>query len=187
MSKRTAITSLVEAAAFETDEQTTSSARYRAGRIKELGGKFTSEHDPVVGLVAAHLALSNHDYVPRGVAEWLANGIALYMGGRRKTLDDALGLSAPGRASPLRRSKEARALRAALGRMYSLQMLGATIPQAAAMVETITPNYTAATLADRYRRSGYTADLRVLQQHIMDIGMPPFDPEPELAAYFGGA
>lgn len=179
MTRRLPVDALVEEVELELDEHTLMSGQYRRKRIDERVARLRTKRDALAGLLAAKEALEHHDYVPRAVAEWMANGIALYLSGRRKSLDDALGLVKPGRAHPLRRAKEEHALRSALGRMFHLHILGATIPQAAALVAAKTPDYAVDTLIDRYRRGGYTADVKkVLALNLMSI-----DPTETLAEY----
>lgn len=179
MTRRPALAYLVEAVDLESTRESVSDAARRSQRAEHGAEALRSQRDVIAGLEAASLALGNHDYVPRPIAEWLSNGISLYLSGRRETLDDALGLSKPGRAQPRRRKSEERQLRAALGRMFGLQVLGATIPQAAALVGWSSGEYSVSTLIDRYRRGGYTDQLR----QILAFGLPPVDPEAVLAEY----
>lgn len=90
--------------------------------------------------------------LPTHIGAWLAEAIdgALNHG---MSLDGALGLSGTGKANVPRARKESARLQAALARMFDLHMLGATIEQAAALVESLN-GYKYSTLFDRYSRSG---------------------------------
>lgn len=180
MTRRLPVDALVEDAERELDEHTLVSGQYRRKRIDERVARLRTKRDALAGLLAAKDALEHHDHVPRAVAEWLANGIALYLAGRRKSLDDALGLSKSGHAQPLRKAKEDHALRTALSRMLHLNLVGATIPQAAVLVAAVTPRYAVDTLIDRYRRGGYTAEVRQAQSASITTAL---DPEEALAEY----
>jgi hypothetical protein len=135
--------------------------------------------DVLAGLLAAQESLENHDYVPRAVAEWLAKGIALYLSGRHRSLDAALGLNKGGAAQPLRKHREERALKGKLAEMFHLHLLGATIPQAATLVASVNPGDSVNTLEDRYRRGGYTANVKQLRA----LHPEPMDPTEALAGF----
>lgn len=144
--------------------------------------EFRRTHDPLVALAGAQLALEHDLVVPPSIARWLLYGLSRppsKLNGPRMSIDAALGLNKPGKASPFRRQQEEHALRAALGRMFHLQTLDADIPQAAALVAQVV-DFTFDTLVDRYRRGGYTAELNKLKP------LQPTDPEPALAEYPDG-
>lgn len=111
---------------------------------------------------------SKHGHkIPRRIGEWLRAGIDAYRAGQARTLDAALGLTGSGHANPRRRMTERAALQGALARMAVLQMLGATIPQAAAMVATLSPDWKRTTLADRYRRRGRSRDALAIRREVL--------------------
>lgn len=180
--RRLPLDGLVEEAAHELDEHKLGERLYRRKRADERVSRLRTKHDPLAGLMAAQEALANHDYVPRLVAQWLSQGIGMYLSGRYKSLDAALGLKKAGRAHPLRKAKEDHALRAALSEMYWLNLLGATITQAAALVHTTSPGHAVNTLIDRYRRGGYSEGVKEMRK----LGMPfrgGDDPDRTLAKY----
>lgn len=141
-----------------------------------------TDGDPLARLRLARTVFDAKDEVPRWMHEWLAHALALYLGGRAKSLDDAFGLGLRGRANPMRRAKELQARRAALSRMFSLCARGATIHQAAVLVAQVS-SYSTATLEGHYRRGGYTAELEWMQADHPWLAASWGDPEAVLAEY----
>ncbi len=140
-----------------------------AGRLNEELAKaeraFVEHGDQMAALSGAMLALEHGVPLPRRIAFWLRYGILYYATGKRESIDAGLGLNAVGRANPRRRHAEAVAMRIALSRMFFLRGLGASVPQAAALVATLSKEFSASTLAYECRRSGHlagVADLRAL-------------------------
>jgi hypothetical protein len=109
--------------------------------------------DRIDALICAAMSLEMGTATPHHVARWLWYGISIYLHGKAKTLDEALGLVGSGKASPRRKQAERRRKSQAMTTMTVLHAMGASIPQAAAMVVKLEP-YEASTLEDRYRRSG---------------------------------
>jgi hypothetical protein len=126
-----------------------------AEALAELESSFLATGDRWEALSAVALAAKAGVALPEGIGKWLHGAIHAYRAGECQSLDDALGLNAVGAANPRRRARQDGGLRADLGRMMVLHMIGATIPQAAAMVERVSSElHQASTLADRFRRSG---------------------------------
>lgn len=171
---------LIEIAAAELDPHSLEAGRYRLQRTATRLSALRVSRDVIAGLLAARDALENHEYVPRGIAEWLSNGIGLYLSGQAKSLDSALGLSGErGRSPPLSKVRDDHARKARLGEMFHLHILGATIPQAATLVASVNPGVSVETLIDRYRRGGYSAD----RARLLALGMPQIDPADALSRY----
>lgn len=147
--------------------------------LAELDAIFRAEKNPMMGLYAAQFALGHSRPVPRHVATWLRVAIQLYVGHRRDSVDEGLGLKVSGPDNPRRRAQRSRVLRVALSRMLHLQTLGAKIPEAAALVSRLSPDHAASTLIDRYKRSGYGE----MAKEIRKLIRLPTDPEPTLAMY----
>lgn len=149
--------------------------------------RFRREGDVMAGLRAAHEQLLNKEPLPRRVAEWLSNGIANYLCGRSKTLDEALGLNKPGKSNPRRKERDKNTLSEALRSMYELQVLGAAIPNAAALVASVSPGHSASTLEARYRRGGISKDALALRREKFnfprELGVWWFAPERVLARF----
>jgi hypothetical protein len=118
--------------------------------------QFADDGDPIAALRYVSLMLLHGAAVPRSIARWLEHGITEYLDGKARTLDDALGLKAAGKASPRRQAAERMRSSNAMLMMQVLHAMGATIPQAAAMVVKFAP-YEASTLESRYRRSRMSA------------------------------
>jgi len=146
-----------------------------------------TDRDPIARLRLARAVFDAKDEVPRWMHEWLAHALALYLGGRAKSLDEAFGLDKRGKANPMRRAKEARARRAALSGMFGLCMCGATIRDAA-VLEAQVSGYSAATLEGHYRRGGYTAEIKAMQaEHPLVVAfLMSSDLESRLAEYPDG-
>lgn len=92
--------------------------------------------------------------LPPHIGKWLCDGLLRYRAATEGSLDMALGLVKSGAGDLRRRVRGRRDKQEDMAKMMVLHMLGATIPQAAAMVERLRPGLTTSTLADRYRRSG---------------------------------
>lgn len=116
---------------------------------------FADTQDGLAALGWVALAAKAGQPIPPHMAKWLHGAIRAYQGSDKLTLESALGLSGQGKANPKRKARERAALDGDLARMSILHTLGATIPQAAAMVaEVFAGQLKADTLADRYARSG---------------------------------
>lgn len=157
----------------------TASGEQLDAHLAELDAIFRAEKNPMMGLYAAQFALGHSRPVPRHVATWLRVAIQLYVGHRRDSVDEGLGLKVSGPDNPRRRAQRSRVLRVALSRMLHLQTLGAKIPEAAALVSRLSPDHAASTLIDRYKRSGYGEGAKEIRKLIR----VPTDPEPTLAMY----
>ena len=120
--------------------------------------------DVLAGLRAVRIAVEFDRPLPRWTGSWLHSGLGLYLPGRRPTLDDALGLSKSGRADPRRALRDTHALLGALGRMFGLHLMGATIDQAALLVSRLSPEFARETLRDRYARGGYGKEALALRR-----------------------
>jgi hypothetical protein len=157
-----------------------------ASSSEEAAREFKRTKNPMFALYAAKLAAEGQMPLPRNVAQWLSVGIGCYLHGRhaaldragQRSLDRALGLKQPGHASPMR-IKEDFTRKAALGRMLHLQLLGATIPDAALLVSRLSPDHTRNTLESLYRRGGYTS----IANAIKEARHSAEDPESTLAEY----
>ena len=114
---------------------------------------FADTGDVMEALGWVALAAKVGEPIPPRIGAWLHKSIKEYERGT-VTMDAALGLNATGRANPRGAKTHEALLQGALARMMILHVLGATIPQAAALVATLAPTPTRATLADRYRRRG---------------------------------
>lgn len=157
-----------------------------ASSSEDAAREFKRTKNPMFALYAAKLAAEGKLPLPRNVAQWLSDGIGYYLHGRQaaidhagqRSLDRALGLKQPGRASPIR-IKDDFTRKAALGRMLHLQLLGATIAEAALLVSRLSPDHTRNTLESLYRRGGYTSVANAIKaaRHSAE------DPESALAEY----
>lgn len=136
------------------------------------------DRDRIALLKGLHRALSDAVPVPTFLANVLTDAIALYLSGRCKSMDEALGLSRPGKP-PRLIAKQSHELRAALGRMFALQLVGATVPQAALLVSRLSAEFTQTTLEDRYRRGGYSDRMKATRA----LGPLGIDPAAVLADY----
>jgi hypothetical protein len=162
--------------------------------LAEADRVFREDKDVVAALMGTRIALAHGAPVPPSIAGWLESGVAMLLNGERKSIDEALGLKKKGRANPLRAAKEAAKLRAALNRMLVLQRVGASIPEAATLVASLSPDFKQSTLIDRYRRSGYTEEAADADRRVRDwlarqgnrlsgLSFATSDPENTLAGY----
>lgn len=140
------------------------------------------DRDPIALLKGLHWALSDSVPVPKHIADVLSSAISRYLEKRpgAETLDKALDLVRPGHLTRRAADKLAQARRAALGRMFALQLVGASVPQAALLVSRLSPDFKPSVLEDRYRRGGYGARLKDTRAM---VGRTELDPAGMLAEY----
>jgi len=113
---------------------------------------FATTGDVMEALSWVSFAARNGHPIPPRIGAWLHKALDAYCSGTAPSMDAALSLVARGRP-PRRKSHDESKLQGALARMFVLNLIGATIPQAAALVARL-GGFTQATLADRYRRRG---------------------------------
>jgi hypothetical protein len=92
--------------------------------------------------------------IPPRIGEWLSKALNDYRAGTAPTMDAALGLNESGKAQARLRLLHQSKVQRAMARMMVLRSMGATIEDAATMVASLSPDFKASTLADRYKRSG---------------------------------
>ncbi len=132
-----------------------------AAALAEIDGSFAATGNPLEALGAVALAAKTATPIPPTIAEWLRAGIEAFKADQSVTLDAALGLNAVGPENPRRQRRAKDGLQGDLGRVYVLHMLGATIDEAASMVERVSPEMLkASTISDRFRRSGLGKEAR---------------------------
>ena len=125
--------------------------------LAQADQSFAESRDAMEALswaALAALAAKAGQPMPPHIGRWLHAALDAYRSGKAETLDDAFGLKGRGKGNARRALQEKSAMQGAMGRMLLLHMLGATIPQAAAMVARISSEFAVATLASRYGRSG---------------------------------
>ncbi|WP_310383904.1 hypothetical protein [Roseateles sp.] len=123
--------------------------------LAEADKSFSKTGNTLEALSWVALAAKTGEPIPPAIGKWLHSAITAYRIDQTPTLDAALGLNDAGAANPKRRLRQDCGLQADLGRMMILHMIGATIPQAAAMAaRTSSEMYSASTLEGRFRRSG---------------------------------
>jgi hypothetical protein len=122
--------------------------------LAQADASFAETGDVMEALSWVGFAAKYGKPIPPHIGRWLHGAIVNYTTGSG-TMDQALGLAVASPAQPRHKANHAAALRGALAEMMILHTLGATIPQAAAMVEARRgPGLAHATLTDRYRRRG---------------------------------
>ena len=131
-----------------------------AAKLAELDASFTASLDPMAALATVALAAKARAAIPPSIAEWLRNGINTYRKGESNSLDEALGLNAVGFANPRARAKQQGALEMDLAHMLVLYTIGATVAQAAILVERL-GRHKAATLTRKFNASGQGAKARL--------------------------
>lgn len=128
---------------------------------------FADTGDAMEALSWVAFAAKHGEPIPPRIAAWLHKALAEYRAGTARSIDAALGLVS--RRPPRRQLHERRRLESAIGKMFVLHGLGATIDQAATLVARLSPEFTHGTLCDRYKRSGMgrkaLAERKVLQEH----------------------
>lgn len=134
------------------------SAALEAQIAADAADAFANDHEQIKALTQAGVMIASGIPLPPNIARWIAGGIAAYVNGEAKSLDAALHLDAPGKAHPLRAAKDRQRTEELLFMMQVLHMMGATIPQAAAMVRAHDNFLDRSTLEDRYARSGRGKD-----------------------------
>jgi hypothetical protein len=134
--------------------------------LADADQSFAASGDTMEALSWVAFAAKHGEPIPPHIAAWLHKALSAYRAGTAQSIDAALGLVS--RRPPRRAQHERGQREAAIGRMYVLHSLGATIDAAATLVARLSPEFTHDTLCDRYKRSGMgrkaMAERKVLQE-----------------------
>lgn len=135
--------------------------------LAEADQSFASTGDHLEALGWVRLAIKNGMPLPPALREWVCTGIETYVSNTdaKTTLGAALGLKETRRADPRLLPRKGHGAKwAALARMFELQVAGATVRPAAELVASLAGvRFSAETLEQAYRRSGYGAMVEASQ------------------------
>lgn len=139
----------------------------RAIDLAVLDCGFEHSANPMDAIGAVLLAIDLGQPLPPHAGAWLYQALARYRVASNETMDVAMGLRSPG-IGPRRSQQQLARREHAIECMGALHALGATIEQAAAMVEArLEGDYKADTLARYFRGSRTSSSARLIRTEML--------------------